>query len=142
MSSGRAVDAMLIGALTLGVVWLLYTTFLPTPTGVEGEVKPERILLLVRISQASLIAFFFGFVCGVVRLTQLFGFPLALPTIGRVLAGTLAMYGVAQLITTESRVLLLASLVGLAVVYFVTLTILREWDAEDRARLGRFFKRA
>ena len=142
MSAGRAVDAMIIGALTLGVVWLLYTLFLPTPTGVEGEVKPQRILLLIRISQASLIAFFFGFACGIVRLTQLFGFPLSIPTSIRVLVGAMAMYGTAQLVTTQSRILLLASLVGLAVVYFITLTVLREWDSEDRERLGRFFKRA
>ena len=142
MSAGRAVDAMLIAALTLGVVWLLYTLFLPTPTGVEGEVKPERILLLIRISQASLIAFLFGFLCGVVRLTQLFGFPLSLPTSIRVLISAGVMYGVAQLVTTQSRVLLLVALVGLAVIYFVTLTLLREWDADDRTRLGRFFKRA
>jgi hypothetical protein len=142
MSAGRAVDAMIIGALTLGVVWVLYTLFLPMPTGVEGEVKPQRIFLLIRISQASFIAFFFGFVCGIVRLTQLFGFPLSIPTSIRVLVGAMAMYGTAQLVTTQSRILLLASLVGLAVVYFITLTVLREWGPEDRERLGRFFKRS
>ena len=141
MSAGRAVDAMLIGAVTLGLVWLLYTLMLPTPTGAEGEVAPPRILLLVRISQASLIAFAFGFIAGVVRLTQLFGFPLSLPTTARVLIGAGVMYGVGQLITTESKILLLVSLAGLAVVYFVILTLLREWDEADRARIGRFIKR-
>ena len=87
-------------------------------------------------------AILFGFTCGVVRLTQLFGFPLSIPTCIRVLIGAAAMYGAAQWVTTQSRILLLVSLVGLAVVYFVVLTVLREWDSEDRQRLGRFFKRS
>lgn len=134
MSAGRALSAFFIGLITVLLMLGLYSFWL---SGVED---PQ--MLLIRAAQISLIGFSFGLILGVGRLALLFGPPMPLMSLIRVLIASSAMWGVAQAIHSSSPLILLPCLVGLAVVYFLVLTLLGEWNEQDRSRLARFFKRA
>jgi hypothetical protein len=75
-------------------------------------------------------------------LAMIFGPPMPLMSLIRVALASASMWGVGQLITSTSPLVLLPSLGGLALVYFMVLTILGEWNEQDRSRISRFFKRA
>ena len=134
MSAGRALSAFMIGLITVGLMVILYSTWL---SAVE---TPQE--LLIRAAQISLFGFGFGLALGWARLHMLFGPPMPLMSLIRVMIASGAMWGVGQLITSSSPLVLLPSLGGLALVYFAVLTLLGEWNEQDRSRISRFFKRA
>ena len=133
MSSGRATSAFLIGLGTVGITAALYTLWLPTAT--------TQVELIVLAAQASLLAFFIGLCLGLARLYQLFGSPIPLASIARMLIASGAMVGAAQWVTSSSKLMLILSLGGLAVLYFVVLTLLREWTEEDKSRFLKLIGR-
>ena len=137
MSAGRAASAFVIGVITVLLAALLYHFYLPvcsTPLG-----------LIVGAAQASLCAFAIGLILGLIRLAQLFSNPLPIMSVIRVLISSALVIFIGQWITHTfphaSKFMLLAALMGLALCYLVFLTLLKEWNADDRTRLRRLTRR-
>jgi O-antigen/teichoic acid export membrane protein len=137
MSAGRALDAFVIGALTVGLAAVLYSGWLPQCT--------EEVGLISAAAQASLIAFAVGLALGLGRLAQLFGPPVPMMSALRLAASSAGVWFVgrqlAAALAGQGKLVFLVALVALGLLYFVFLTLLREWDADDKARVQRLLKR-
>jgi len=138
ISAGRALDTSVIGLITVGAAALMYQLWLPgSETGAE---------LITRAASASLVAFAVGLTLGLARLYQLFGPPVPLMSAVRLALSSAVIFVVGRQLAGslegQSKLLFLVALVGLGLLYFVVLTLLREWSDEDKARLNKMLKRA
>ena len=138
MSAGRATSAFVIGTLTVGLAaglyWMtLYSGWIELPSTVAEYVTVA--------GQVALITFFTGLLLGLLRLGQLFGSPLPLSTVSRTLGAGLVLWLVGQQITSDSKLILLISLVGLGILFFVLLILLGEWSKEEKLALKTKFSK-
>jgi O-antigen/teichoic acid export membrane protein len=135
MSAGRATAALWIGCVTVGAAAAMYLTWLP---------RCESGLALVEAAaQASLAAFALGLALGLWQLQRVFGAPLALGSVGRLLVAFGAVWGAGHALAPylSSKLLGLVGLCALGGVYVLALTLLGEWDEQDKARARRLLRR-
>lgn len=137
ISAGKALDTFLIGLVTVGLAALMYQIWLP---GSESGVE-----LITKAASASLIAFALGLALGLGRLYQLFGAPVPFMSAVRLMISSAIIWVLgrqtASILEGKSKLLFLIALVGLGLLYFLLLTLLREWNEEDKARINRMLKR-
>jgi O-antigen/teichoic acid export membrane protein len=134
MSAGRAGLALGVGLAGVGSAALLYWLWLPGAADADA--------LLVRAGQATLVAFVLGLAVGLVALHRLYGPPVPLASAARVLGLGGALVAAGRLLVPElGRVASLAVAVAVGLAFLVGLVLLREFNAEDKARLGRVLRR-
>lgn len=133
MSAGRALSAFVIGSLTVLCTIAAYWFML-----YHGEMKSGSMSsgeLLSTAGQVALSSFALGLSMGLFRLRQLFGASLPLWTGFRVLCASTVLWGIGQQVTSSNRIVLLATLAGLGILFFIILLLLGEWSREERASL-------
>ena len=132
MSAGRATSAFVIGVTTVSLAgalyWLmLYSDFVTPPTQLAGYITLS--------GQIALLTFGVGLLLGLLRLWSLFGAPIPLWTTVRVLFASVSLWLMGQQIESQSKLILLVSLVGLGLLFFVILIALGEWSRDERTAL-------
>jgi O-antigen/teichoic acid export membrane protein len=141
ISANHPKKALIIGIATSILASLLYYYWLPMGlNGISATTATEMIL--IRGSQATLIAFAFGLSFGIFELIRIFGKQvLALSSVARILGviGIFALIG--SVMPVFAKVISLLILATLGILYFVALAVLGEFNEEDRARFNRIIRR-
>lgn len=133
ISANRAGYGVVIGLTTLCLAAVLYTTVMVDAASAEA--------LLTRAAVCTLVAFAFGTFLGLIALWRAYGAPVPLMSVLRVgLVGAgLVFAGRALPAMGKLGSIGLAVAIGLA--YLVALFLVREFDAEDRARFAKIIRR-
>jgi len=133
ISANRAGYGVVIGITTLGLAAALYTTVMVDATSAEA--------LLTRAAGCTLGAFAFGTVLGLIALWREYGAPLPIMSVIRVgVVGTgLVLAG--RALPSVGKIGSIGIAVAIGIAYLVALFIIREFNAEDRARFAKIVRR-
>jgi stage V sporulation protein B len=97
--------------------------------------------MLVAAASATSLGMAAGFVASLVYLRASLGGGLPLATVGRVAAGVAAATLVGRVLPAHGKLLGLVSIAIVGIVYLATLIALREFGADDKAKLRRILRR-
>ena len=133
MGAGRALEALIIGAITCALAAGVYYGLLSS-----AEHTNE---ILARAGQGTLIAFTVGLLLGLAVLAKRYGSPIPVGTTVRVFAigGALVLMG--RFLPPTGKVVALGLAVAIGIAFLAGLILTREFGEEDKARLRRVLRR-
>ena len=133
ISADRAGSALVIGVATLALAAALYLTIMTDASSAEG--------LLTRAGACTLIAFAVGTALGLGALWREYGAPMPAMSVVRVGLVGAALFVAGRMAPPLGKIGSIGLAVGIGLAYVIALFIIREFDAEDRARFGKIIRR-
>jgi O-antigen/teichoic acid export membrane protein len=133
ISAGRAGSVVVIGLTTLALATVLYTTVMTDAATAEA--------LLTRAGGCTLVAFGVGTALGLGALWRQYGVPIPALSVVRVgLVGTGLIFA-GRMAPPMGKLGSIGLAVAIGLAYLVAMFIVREFDAEDRARFSKIIRR-
>jgi O-antigen/teichoic acid export membrane protein len=133
ISADRAGYVLHIGWITLTLAVILYSTVMPRAESPEA--------LLTWAGGCTLVAFAAGTALGVGALWRQYGAPIPLMSVVRVGTVGTGLVIAGRAIPDLGKIGSIGVAVAIGVAYLIALFIAREFNAEDRARVAKIFRR-
>jgi len=133
ISANRAGYGVVIGLTTLGLAATLYTTVMVDATSPEA--------MLTRAGACTLGAFAFGTILGLAALWREYGAPIPVMSVIRVGSVGAGLVLAGRALPTVGKLGSIGLAVAIGLAYLVALFVVREFNAEDRARFAKIVRR-